>query len=120
MAFPTLLSKHGLTLLCVARNPDSRLRDIAEFVGVTERSAHALVSDLRGAGYLEQERIGVRNRYQLRGETPLPDPGLDGRRLGELLSLLGASPAVAGTGAAPPERRARERRHKDRRKRAGT
>ena len=119
MAFVSLLSKHGLTLLCVARNPDSRLRDIADFVGVTERSAHALVSDLRKAGYLEHQRIGVRNRYELHGEAPLPDPGLDGRRLGELLGLLGANPGTRGAlrGRSPAEPRARERRQQDRTKR---
>jgi len=55
-------------LLCVARNPDSRVRDIADFVGVTERAAHTLVSDLREAGYLERQRIGIRN------QTPASTP----------------------------------------------
>ena len=51
MAFSSLLSKHGLALLCVARNPDSSLRDMADFVGVTGRAGHTLVSDLCEAGY---------------------------------------------------------------------
>jgi DNA-binding Lrp family transcriptional regulator len=85
-------------LLCVARNPDSRVRDIADFVGVTERAAHTLVSDLREAGYLERQRIGIRNHYELRLEAPLSDPGLDARRLGDLLDLLGE---MAGDPARP-------------------
>jgi hypothetical protein len=47
------------------------------------------VSGLRDAGYLERQRIGVRNRHELRPEALLSDPGLDGRRLGDLLDLLG-------------------------------
>ncbi len=110
---PNLLSKHGLGLLCVARNPDSRLREIGDFVGVTERAAHTLVSELAEAGYLERERIGTRNRYKLRTDTPLPDPGLDGRRLGELLEMLGASPSAAkprsGRDRRSPKQRTRRR-----------
>ena len=48
MAFSSLLSKHGLALLCVARNPDSSLRDMADFVGVTGRAGHARERPLRG------------------------------------------------------------------------
>jgi DNA-binding Lrp family transcriptional regulator len=88
MGFSNLLSRHGLALLCVARERDSRLREIAEFVGVTERAAHTLVSDLVAAGYLERHRIGNRNRYELRPDAPLPDRGLDDRQLGELLELF--------------------------------
>lgn len=83
-----LLSRHGLALLCVAGNPDSRLREIGDFVGVTERAAHTLVSDLVESGYLVRRRVGNRNSYEVRTDTPLPQPGLNGLRLGELLDAL--------------------------------
>jgi hypothetical protein len=118
VAFSGLLSKHGATLLFVARNPDSRLRDIADFVGVTERAAHTLVSDLCVGGYLERRRIGVRNHYELRGETVLPDPGLDGRRVAEVLGLLGVTPSATKPQPLPrgrwqPEPHLPERRQPD-------
>jgi DNA-binding MarR family transcriptional regulator len=37
---------HARALLYVAHDPGARLRDIAAMVGVTERSAHDIVSDL--------------------------------------------------------------------------
>ena len=48
MASWSFLSSHARVLLCIARDPGARLRDIAASVGITERSAHAIVSDLAG------------------------------------------------------------------------
>lgn len=59
----SFLSNHGLALLCVARNPDVLIREIADYVGIRERAAHRIVSDLVEAGYLTKERQGTRNRY---------------------------------------------------------
>lgn len=92
-----LISRHGLALLCLARNPDSRLREIGDFVGVTERAAHGLVGDLVESGYVVRERVGNRNHYELRADTPLSQPGLDGLRLGDLIVAL--NPDSAGTSA---------------------
>lgn len=61
-----LLSHHGLALRALARRPDLRLRDLADELGLTERSAQALVSDLVGAGLVERLREGRRNRYVVR------------------------------------------------------
>jgi DNA-binding MarR family transcriptional regulator len=70
MADLALLSHHGLALACIAQDPDARLRDIAECAGVTERSAHQLVSDLCAAGYIERSRQGRRNHYDIRADVP--------------------------------------------------
>ena len=56
-------------LLCVARDPGLRLRDIAAAVGVTERSTHSIVSDLVEAEYLTKHREGNRNHYEVRPRT---------------------------------------------------
>jgi DNA-binding MarR family transcriptional regulator len=58
-----LLSNHALVLVCLARDPDLRLRDIADLVSVTERTAFAIVHDLCDAGILERTKVGRRNRY---------------------------------------------------------
>ena len=57
------LTNHGRALLCIANDPGVRLRDIADLLGITERSAYAIVNDLAGAGYVLKEREGRRNRY---------------------------------------------------------
>ena len=54
---------HVLTVL--ARDPDARLRDVAEQVGITERAVHRIVTELVEEGYLERERIGARHRYEI-------------------------------------------------------
>ena len=70
MADVALLSRHGLALACIARDPDARLREIAECAGVTERSAHQLVCDLGAAGLIERSRSGRRNHYEIAAGIP--------------------------------------------------
>jgi DNA-binding IclR family transcriptional regulator len=59
-------------LLCLARASDLRIRDLALILGVTERSAQKIVSDLVEAGYVTRTRVGRRNAYQIHVERPLP------------------------------------------------
>lgn len=61
----TFLSNHGHVLVHVSKSPDARVRDIAESVGITERSALAIISDLEEAGYLTVVRVGRRNQYKV-------------------------------------------------------
>lgn len=70
----TFLSNHAHVLVCIARDPDIRLRDIASAVGITERAAQRIVSDLADAGYLTRERHGRRNRYSVHMNLPLRHP----------------------------------------------
>jgi DNA-binding transcriptional ArsR family regulator len=88
----TFLSNHGRALLCIARDPDVRLREIASNLGITERSAYGLVSDLADAGYIEKERDGRRNRYRIEEDLPLPELTDRELAIGEVLAVLtGAS-----------------------------
>jgi hypothetical protein len=86
MASWDLFSNHGLTLICIARRPGSRLRDIAECVGITERAASRLVGDLCEAGYIMRTREGRRNHYEIKADKPLHHPQTDGTRGGEVLA----------------------------------
>lgn len=70
MALP-LLTNHAHVLLCVARDPSMRLREIGDCVGVTERAAHRIVGDLEREGYLSRKRVGRRNLYEMRADLPL-------------------------------------------------
>jgi hypothetical protein len=103
----TFLSNHALSLLCVVRTPGMRLRDIAVEVGITERAAHRIMSDLVEGGYLTRHRVGRRNFYEVHPEVPLRHQLVEDLTLGDLLGgLLGreprkrAVPADGGAGAA--------------------
>jgi hypothetical protein len=87
----TFLTNHAQVLLCIARDPGIRLRDIADRVGITERSAYGIVLDLAEAGYIVKEKTGRRNRYQIQAHLPLPEPGGRERTVGEILALLAGS-----------------------------
>ena len=67
----TFLTNHAHVLLCIARDPGIRVRDLAQRVGVTERAAQRIVADLIAAEYLERTRDGRRNRYHVRADLPL-------------------------------------------------
>jgi MarR family protein len=82
------LTNHSQVLLCIEHNPDSRLRDIAEMVGVTERAAQRIVRDLVDAGYVSRERVGRRNRYAVNSHAPMRHPAQSEFEVGALLRLL--------------------------------
>lgn len=87
------LTNHALVLLCIARDPGVRLRDIAASVGITERSAFGIVSDLAAAGYIVKEKGGRRNRYLVEADLPLPESAGRSLAIGDLLALLGGRDA---------------------------
>ena len=82
------LTNHAHVLVCVARDPGIRLRDIAAAVGITERAAHRILSELVDEGYVVRERQGRRNHYQVKPERPLPHPLAEEREVGDLLEVL--------------------------------
>jgi len=82
------LTSHAQVLLCIERDPDARLRDIAETVGITERAAQRIVSDLVDAGYATRERDGRRNRYALDRSRRMRHPSQFSHEIGELLDVL--------------------------------
>ncbi|MCU0974889.1 MAG: winged helix-turn-helix domain-containing protein [Steroidobacteraceae bacterium] len=84
----TFLSNHGHVLVCLARDPEARLRDVAQSVGITERAVQKIVSDLEEAGVVERLRDGRRNRYRLHPERPLRHPIESHRTIGALLSMV--------------------------------
>nr|CAA9349195.1 MAG: hypothetical protein AVDCRST_MAG46-2473 [uncultured Nocardioidaceae bacterium] len=61
----TFLSNYGHVLVCLARDPDVRMRDVSVAVGITERAVQQIVSELVAQGYVEKEKVGRRNRYRV-------------------------------------------------------
>jgi hypothetical protein len=98
----TFLTNHAQVLVCIARDPGVRLRDIGERVGITERAAHRIVTELAAAGYITRHRNGRRNHYTINTHLPLPDPIAREQNVGELLEILtptqGCEPRPARTG----------------------
>jgi DNA-binding IclR family transcriptional regulator len=88
MADWSFLTNHARVLLCIAHDPGVRLRDIAARVGITERSAYGIITDLAEAGYVVKRKDGRRNRYQIQAHLPLPDSAGRERTIGEVLALL--------------------------------
>ena len=89
MASWSFLTNHGRALLCIARDPDVRLRDIAARLEISERRAYGIVADLTEAGYVVKSRDGRRNRYEIQAHLPLPEPDIRQRAIGDVLALLG-------------------------------
>lgn len=88
MAEWSFLTNHARVLLCIAHDPGVRLRDIAAALGVTERSAYAIVADLTDAGYVAKQKDGRRNRYDIQAHLPLRESISRERTIGEVLDLL--------------------------------
>jgi len=86
----SFLTNHAQVLICLADDPDIRLREVGDTVGITERAAHRIVGDLIAAGYVSRERNGRRNRYTVMHDLPLPDLLARGQKVGDLLEILRA------------------------------
>src|SRR5258706_16108245 len=65
MSLP-LLTNHGYVLLCLARDPSMRMREVGGRIGITERAVQRIVAELEEGGFLLVEREGRRNRYRLK------------------------------------------------------
>ena len=84
----TFLSNHGHVLVHLNRNPDSRVKDIAEAVGITERRAQAILAELEASEYVSVERIGRRNHYTLNTKKKFRHPAEANKPISELLKIF--------------------------------
>lgn len=88
MAGWSFLTNHAQILVCIAHDPGVRLRDLASTLGITERTAYGIVTDLTAAGYVVKDRDGRRNRYRVQAHLPLRAAVSGERTIGEMLDLL--------------------------------
>jgi predicted transcriptional regulator len=84
----TFLTNHSHVLICLSEDPEVRLRDVAERVGITERAVFRIVADLEEAGVITRHREGRRNQYEVHGDRPLRHAVEEHRTVGDLLGLL--------------------------------
>jgi len=87
----TFLTNHAHVFLVISRDPDSRIREIADQVGITERAAHRIISELVSSGYLSRTRVGRENRYKIDSSAPLRHPLESQHTVGKLIELLSTS-----------------------------
>ena len=84
----TFLTNHSHVLICLARDPDLRLRDLAEEVGITERAVQGIVGDLEAAGFITKRREGRRNHYTIERKGSMRHRVEAGHTVGELLDAM--------------------------------
>ncbi len=94
---PDIDSAEDRALLCIARDPEIRLRDIAIALDITERRAYGIVTDLTEAGYVVKTKEGRRNRYRIEAHLPLSEHTGRQQAIGEVLQLLTAAEAIPRT-----------------------
>ena len=82
------LTNHAHVLLCIARDAESRTRDIAEQVGITERAAQRILADLIVNGYVTRTKVGRRNHYKVNPRGHLRHPTFRNLAIGDLLDVL--------------------------------
>jgi DNA-binding Lrp family transcriptional regulator len=84
----TFLTNHARVLVEIARNPESRLRDLAAWIGITERATQTIVNDLEDAGYITRTKVGRRNHYSVDPTRPFRHPAEAETRVEGLLTLF--------------------------------
>ncbi|HEY0008277.1 MAG TPA: hypothetical protein VGB55_06115 [Tepidisphaeraceae bacterium] len=89
----TFLTNHSHVLICLWRDPEARLRDVADQVAITERAVQAIVADLEAGGMLTRIRQGRRNHYQIHEDVPLRHPVEANRNVAALLKMVGKDAA---------------------------
>jgi hypothetical protein len=102
----TFLTNHAHVLLCLARAPEVRMRDVATLVEITERAVQRIVLDLEQGGYLERRRVGRCNRYDVRPDQPLRHPIEQHEQVASLIALVLGRDGE-GSGTAPSEHQRR-------------
>lgn len=102
----TFLTNHGHVLVCIAQNPDVRLAEIADIVGIGERAAHRIVSELVDDRYVVRSKRGRRNTYAVDFSRPLRHPLEAEHSIGDIFRALTArSRPAGGPGRTPAQPR---------------
>ena len=84
----TFLSNHGHVLVHLNRYPDSLVKELAEEIGITERSAQLILADLQAAGYVEIEKVGRRNHYRVNQKGKFRHRAEKSKPIGLLLRIF--------------------------------
>ena len=84
----TFLSNHGHVLVFLSRNPEARVKEIAEEIGITERSTQSILHELEEANYITKTKQGRRNTYSINGKGKFRHPSEKNKSIGALLAIF--------------------------------
>ena len=84
----TFLSNHGHVLVYISRNPEARVKEIADEIGITERSAQSILHELQESGYITITKRGRRNTYRVNSKGKFRHPSEKGKSIGLLLEIF--------------------------------
>lgn len=98
----TFLTNHARVLICIARDPTRRIRDIAHEIDITERAAQLIIADLEEARYLTRTRVGRRNTYSINPQRPFRHPAEGDHTVHELITVFVGHDQQQGDHAPPP------------------
>ncbi|MDH3901696.1 MAG: hypothetical protein OEU84_06635 [Xanthomonadales bacterium] len=94
----TIFSNHGHVLVCLTRNPEARLRDVAADVGITERAVQKIVRDLQDGGMISITKNGRRNCYSIHKKQPLRHPLEAECKIKDLIRVVNKKPGPVQPG----------------------
>ena len=97
----TVFSNHGHVLVCLAKNNEARLRDVAADVGITERAVQKIVRELQQGEFVSISKHGRCNRYEVNTRKNLRHPLQASCTVGELLKALAQKKTRPATKAEP-------------------
>jgi anti-anti-sigma factor len=101
----TFLTNHARVLICIAQAPQARVRDIAKWIGITERATQIIIGDLEEADYLTRTRIGRRNAYTVNPDRPFRHPTEAAHDVRALIKLFDGEDAASPLGDADDSQR---------------
>lgn len=101
----TLFSNHGHVLICLSRDSEARLRDVAADVGITERAVQKIVRDLQDGGMISISKNGRRNSYRIHNRKLLRHDLESHCGVGDLISVVNRKPKPMGIQALAPSRK---------------
>ena len=97
----TFITHHAAVLVLMANHPRITARELAQKVGVTERTVRMIISDLEAGGYILKAREGRGVQYRVCPEIPLRYQSHQETAVGQLLEILGWQTPCAEGAAAP-------------------
>jgi hypothetical protein len=90
----SFLTNHGRALLCIARDPEVRVREMAASLNITERRTYGILTELSEAGYITKTKEGRRNRYKVETHLPFSEHTSRDVPIGEVLQLLSSDTSI--------------------------
>jgi predicted transcriptional regulator len=84
----TFLTNYTHVLVVLSRDPTSRIRDIADEVGITQRAVQRILAELIDDEVLRVTKNGRRNEYRINRRKRLKHSLEAGKSVGDLLDLI--------------------------------